>query len=241
MSSSLDIDGRRMDNIRDASAHTGYSRDYITKLAREQKILAAQIGRQWYIDVASLESYANGMALEQKVRQQQLSEARKRELLEREAKEQAELRRQKNLGRRKHAVAALAVLSVGVFTGAALQATSEYAFGAQSANAFLTRVFGVAPAVATPLVVPVGAQVLEFSDETVRFSTLENIDEGMLLLPDTATSSLDRAQFFSDRVKLMVDESGQSYVAKIDEAGRVVEQIPYVIVPIKNNLQTLTP
>lgn len=225
-----------MDNIRDASAHTGYSRDYITKLAREQKILAAQIGRQWYVDVESLKGYAEGMAAEREVRQQQLSEARKRELLEREAKEAALLRRQKNLGRRKHAVAALAVLTIGVLTGAALQATSEYAFGAQSANAFLARFFGVAPAVATPLVVPVGAQVLEFSDETVRFSTLENIDEGMLLLPDTATSSLDRTQFFSDRVKLMVDESGQTYVAKLDEAGRVVEQIPYVIVPV--NTQT---
>ena len=226
-----------MDNIRDASAHTGYSRDYITKLAREQKILAAQIGRQWYVDVESLKGYAEGMAAEREVRQQQLSEARKRELLEREAKEAALLRRQKNLGRRKHAVAALAVLTVGVLTGATLQATSEYAFGAQSANAFLTRVFGFAPAmVATPLVTPVGAQVLEFSDETVRFSTLENIDEGMLLLPDTATSSLDRAQFFSDRVKLMVDERGQTYVAKIDQAGRVVEQIPYVIVPV--NTQT---
>lgn len=226
-----------MDNIRDASSHTGYSRDYITKLAREQKILAAQIGRQWYVDVASLETYANGMALEQKVRQQQLSDERKRELVEREAKEAAELRRQKSHGRRKHAVAALAVLTVGVLTGATLQATSEYTFGVQSANAFLARMLGFAqPAVATPLVTPVGAQVLEFSDETVRFSTLENIDEGMLLLPDTATSTLDRAQFFSDTVKLMVDESGQTYVAKIDEAGRVVEQIPYVIVPVNTDL-----
>ena len=233
MSSSLDIDGRRMDNIRDASSHTGYSCDYITKLAREEKIIAAQIGRQWYIDVESLQSYAEGMAVEQKVRQQQLSEARKRELFEREAKEAAKLGHHKSLSRRKHVVAALAVLTVGVLTGATLQAAGEYAFGAQSANAFLSRVFGFAPAaVATPLVTPVGAQVLEFSDEAVRFSTLENIDEGMLLLPDTATSSLDRAKFFSDRVKLMVDESGQTYVAKIDEAGRVVEQIPYVIVPV---------
>lgn len=226
-----------MDNIRDASAHTGYSRDYITKLAREQKILAAQIGRQWYVDVESLKGYAEGMAAEREVRQQQLSDERKRELLAREEKEASELRRQKNHGRKKHAVAALAVLTVGVLTGATLQATSQYAFGAQGANAFLARMFGLAPAsVAAPLVTPVGAQVLEFSDETVRFSTLENIDEGMLLLPDTATSSLDRAQFFSDRVKLMVDESGQTYVAKLDEAGRVVEQIPYVIVPV--NTQT---
>lgn len=225
-----------MDNIRDASEHTGYSRDYITKLAREQKILAAQIGRQWYVDVKSLQSYANGMALEQKVRQQQLSDERKRELLAREEKEGAELHRQKSRGRRKHAVAALAVLTVGVLTGATLQASSQYAFGAQGANAFLTRMFGFTPAVATQLVTPVGAEVLKFSDETVRFSTLENLDEGMLLLPDTATSSLDRAKFFSDEVKLMVDESGQTYVAKVDETGRVVEQIPYVIVPV--NTQT---
>ena len=79
MQSILEINGKILFSIRDAAHATSYSRDYITRLAREGKIFASHVGRQWFVDVDSLQAYAEAVALEQEVRKQQLSEERKRE------------------------------------------------------------------------------------------------------------------------------------------------------------------
>jgi len=41
----------------DAGRQFGYTNDYITRLAREKKILATRVGRQWYVDPASIENF----------------------------------------------------------------------------------------------------------------------------------------------------------------------------------------
>jgi len=63
--------------VRVAVAKVSYSKDYITRLAREQKIRAVHIGRNWYVDVDALLRYEEVQALENSVRNRQLKQQRK--------------------------------------------------------------------------------------------------------------------------------------------------------------------
>lgn len=79
MSENVEINGLTLLPIKDAAKLVSYSRDYVARLAREKKIVASQIGRQWFVDIISLRSFAEASTLEQSIRQQQLSDERKRE------------------------------------------------------------------------------------------------------------------------------------------------------------------
>jgi len=79
MSSSIEISQSDFLPIKDAAKMVSYTRDYVARLAREEKIVATQINRQWYVDIFSLKNFAEASALEQEVRKQQLSLERKRE------------------------------------------------------------------------------------------------------------------------------------------------------------------
>ncbi len=245
MSSSLDIDGKKMLSIKYASEHTGYSRDYVTKLAREQKIIAAQIGRNWFVDLQSLQHYAGIMATEQKFRQQQLSEERKRErqlkeAAEKKVHEQGQYRRR--LARRSKAMAC-AVLLLGLVTGFALESLPAVSteINRQVASAPLveqvsgTQVSAVAGAGMVP-VEPYGAEALNFSHEAFRLSTLSESSQGILILPNaTSSGALDARELFSEEVEILTDENGVDFVARVDENGKVLEKIPFVVVPINNH------
>ena len=79
MSEAIEIDGKELLPIREAVLQVSYSRDYVTRLAREGKIVASVIGRQWYVDLDSLKAYNEQSQIEQEIRKKQLSEERKRE------------------------------------------------------------------------------------------------------------------------------------------------------------------
>ncbi len=79
MSTVLEINGISFLSIKEAAVLVAYSKDYVSRLAREQKIVATQVGRQWYVDPVSLRSFAEMARLEQEVRKQQLSAERRRE------------------------------------------------------------------------------------------------------------------------------------------------------------------
>ena len=63
-----------------AALRAGYSTDYITKLAREGKIAALKIGRQWYVDLATVKTFAQQTERELVLRSTQLRGERKTEL-----------------------------------------------------------------------------------------------------------------------------------------------------------------
>jgi len=48
---------KRVQKARDAAALVSYSPDYVSRLAREGKILAEQRGRDWYVDIDSLKLF----------------------------------------------------------------------------------------------------------------------------------------------------------------------------------------
>lgn len=54
-----------------------YTSDYISKLAREEKVLATRVGRQWFIEPESLHIYVQQLEIEKKINQEKLSRQRK--------------------------------------------------------------------------------------------------------------------------------------------------------------------
>ncbi len=240
MTSSLEINGKKMHSIKYASGHAGYSHDYVTKLAREGKIVATQIGRNWFVDLDSLEHYATIMRTEQLLRQQQLSDERKRERQLREMVEKkAALRTQyrRRLALRSKVLTSL-VLVLGLATGFALSRmpliSTEINRQVASAPLLQQKSPNNADVVsATEAVSPAEADHLNFSDETFQLSTLSEANNGILILPNaTSSDPVDVTEFFSDDVKVLTDEHGVEYVAQVNENGEVGEKIPFVVVPV---------
>jgi hypothetical protein len=242
MTKSFEIDGKKMHSIRYASQCTGYSHDYVTRLAREGKIAASQIGRNWYVDLDSLAHYASMMELEQKLRQQLLSDERKREHQIRELTERAEqkLSRQSPWMHKRFAFVAVAlVVLLGSASAFAFKNFSSNATG--GAHGLVANVAQVHSVQGTPIVNAAENSVmaenqehLNFSHESFRLSTLADKSEGVLLLPSaTSTSSPNAAALFSDEVKVMTDKkTGEQYVALLNDKGEVTERIPFVVVPV---------
>ena len=67
--------------VKEAAEFMACSRDYVTRLARENKITATQINRQWLIDMDSLKNFFAFSQYEMAVRKKHLREIRKKELL----------------------------------------------------------------------------------------------------------------------------------------------------------------
>jgi hypothetical protein len=239
---SLEINGTKLHRIKYASEQTGYSRDYITRLAREQKIVASQIGRQWFVDLDSLAQYSSSMQLEQKARQQKLSDERKQErqlteLLEKKEISQALYKRRLAL---RSKLLATTVLSLGLLTGFALE---KFSFVPLELNPQVAGIpflkwlsdDGVQDAPSIKLTTtPAGAEVVDFSQETFNLATMAEPADGVLLLPasQNGSSSPDIKKLFSDEVSVLSDENGQQYVAQVDAKGEVIRKIPFVVVPV---------
>lgn len=80
----LYINGQNFVAVRIASRNVSYSKDYITRLAREQKIRAVTIGRTWYVDPVSLKQYGEIQTFESEIKRRQLQQQRRSELQLRE-------------------------------------------------------------------------------------------------------------------------------------------------------------
>jgi hypothetical protein len=245
MSGVLEIDNKKMHTIKSAVSLTSYSRDYITRLAREQKIVASQIGRQWYIDVDSLKNYETLSALEHKIRQQHLSVKRKEERASRELDEAKQSTKQKisQSHSRKAKVLVLGAVFCGVGVGAALNqvALSLPSLDQQVAKAPLMQqmqgynsVTGQSSAISLSETISIsGAHQLDFAESSVSLRTLANAEAGILLLPAVATTSdLVPSEFFSDEVTVVTDESGRQSFRRIDNESGESRELSFVMVPV---------
>lgn len=246
MSSALEIDGRSLSPIREAAQSTTYSRDYITRLAREGKITASYVGRQWFIDVDSLKRYAEHVALEQEVRKEQLRAERKRERQLRAAAEQQHtlhLARVQAVPTRAIAATA-AVLCFGLLVGVSTYhvvtpllsgaiATSESLPSSQTA--------ALAPrAEAVPAVTPVGDQTAAAPLPTVASAAQRPLGDaaaGVFLLPATG-GEVDVPALFSDVVEVRRAPNGTAMVVPVDAAGEQIgREVPFVVVPVTGSDQ----
>lgn len=252
MSTVLEINGISFLSIKEAAALVAYSKDYVSRLAREQKIVATQVGRQWYVDPVSLRSFAEMARLEQEVRKQQLSAERRREqAVKREvvvAKSSTHDRVRKRLSRAK--VAASFILFVGLsfgtfgyfYNGSVLVATdfinsdvtAGLSFGERSASEKATEE-------AVSLHVPKAEPVAIYSTVVDR-PKFENYSEvssltassasGILLLTEDGreVSEVSVNEIFSDDVEVRFTGPSGGVVVYEGEAGEMRE-FPFVSVP----------
>ena len=247
----LEIDGKKLHSIKAATKLVSYSADYITRLAREQKIVASQVGRQWYIDVESLQHYESVMETEQTIRKQRLSEERKQERL---LREQAEVRRverstklRAKAARTKVVVSAAVML--GLFSGYILESMfAQLVYPAKQAartpaastlSLLTTDVAPAEPTVVTTLATTSdensGMEVATFTAVPDQVRSFASSSEGILLLPPTLTEGqlVELQDLFSDRIVIRTDASGQKFVSQVNGQSEIIgSEIPVITVPV---------
>jgi excisionase family DNA binding protein len=127
MSTQVEINGKSFLPIKDAAKLVSYTRDYVARLAREGKIVATQVGRQWFIDSVSLKNFAEVSQLELSVRKQQLSMERKREqVIKQEVQAiRLEVKTKAKSMRLQAQLVAVFVLGFGLLAGAGIYTTTS--------------------------------------------------------------------------------------------------------------------
>jgi len=255
MSTHVEIDGISFLPIKDAAKAFSYSRDYVARLAREGKIVATQVNRQWLIDSVSLQNFAEASELEQAVRKQQLSLERKREqVVKQEVKTIKKEIRTKTKSVNFHAqMVAACVLCLGVFAGAGVYtttslmtapATSVANLGTAAPAEEVVYIEEVPLASATAQPTTLYSSEVEYPlfvvEEETRALSIGNA-EGIFLLGrdgDVQTAE-DIAALFSDDVEVEFVDDNTGVVRYEKEEGVVVEY-PFVSVPTGKSNRTAT-
>ncbi|MBU1754915.1 helix-turn-helix domain-containing protein, partial [Patescibacteria group bacterium] len=66
-------------STREASALSGYSADYLSRLCRDEKIIGMRVGRSWLLDKESLVAFIEEQAEKKKKTAEELSRSRELE------------------------------------------------------------------------------------------------------------------------------------------------------------------
>jgi len=115
MSQSFTVNGKEYLQSNVLASSFGYTSDYIGKLAREEKIIGTQVGRQWFIEPESFKFFLHKSQVEKELRKVELRQLRKIE----HASFQSEVHQKKVTTHSVyHSVAqACVILLCGVFVG----------------------------------------------------------------------------------------------------------------------------
>src|SRR5438552_2744998 len=79
MTDDLHFGGMRYIPAGEAAAQVGLTRDYISKLCRDEKVQARRIGKNWFVEPQSLFSFLGTVETSKLERIQKLSEERRKE------------------------------------------------------------------------------------------------------------------------------------------------------------------
>ncbi len=243
MTGALEINGKKMLSIKEAAKVVYYSRDHITRLARENKIVATHIGRNWFVDIDSLKNYEDVSKTELDIRKRHLSEERRRDLQVKEiVKEREKIVHRKNHASKKVATTlASAALVLGLSAGVWINSTFESRFSPEFQVANLTD--SQSKSINPIGLESSGTSALEPVFETdSNLRTFHEADSGILLLPQFSQDNENRVHlikdYFSDPVEVVIDENGETAVVIVDEKGSPVgESVPFVSVPINQTEQ----
>lgn len=240
MSIAVEINGTPFLSIREAAKRVGYSPDYVSRLARESKIVASQLGRQWYVDIDSLLKYHSHAKLVEELQKNSLRTQRKRELeaaarlktVETEVRFLVETERQPAM------LSTLAVLLVGLITGGMI-----YSFGTFYVPAsfpFSANVAVVTPALTNSketmptIVEPLPTLLYTTEDRVLERESIIPLKDasGILLLARSrpADTPAAIAELFSDPVKVefLGEEGG---VVRYKRPNGEMVEFPFVRIP----------
>jgi hypothetical protein len=253
MAEHIEINGIKLLPLKDVAEKFSYSRDHVARLAREQKIVASQIGRQWFVDPLSLKNFSEVSNIEAQVRKQQLSEERKREQSVKQ--ELGEIRSHVKIKSKKiknySSAVAMAVLFFGLLAGTGFYSllpnqiekvsmarvipNIEKNNGALKNHEDDLRVVNKETDLHQVAVVTKIEQVPVFTEEVdIKFLS-NDPEQGILILPNTTDENKKTkvSELFSDYLIVnYVDEN--SGVVVYDKNGKTVE-MPFVAVPVEED------
>lgn len=255
----VEIDGRKMFPIKEAAQVVSYSRDHLTRLAREGKVFATVIGRQWFVDLASLEAYVENSQIETEVRKKILSQERKQELDLRNITNQQKLFYFSQSKRLPIYAIFTAIVSLffGLSIGTVIHSFVNYSTEETMSLTQLNHIFKTQMAKVESLLLPgaeqkanvvqnnhnqilndINTNSINASAPTTDIRPMLDVSQGILLLPaigaSTTFSEVPVSAFFSDEVKVSKQSSGNYVIERMDANGQIlVTELPYVIVPVQ--------
>ncbi len=211
--------------VKTAADLVPYSRDYITRLARDGRVIAVQIDRQWFVDRTSLLNFQTHSEIEDAVRSRRLSQLRKSELEMRELRRvRLETLSQKISTRRHSLVQTMLILVCGVGTGVLM--LSAAGVMNQSADSVLALVFKNTWSASAPLVGGVTFEATKLAESGVSEQTESlPLAGGIVLLPASAASATAATHFFSDEVTVLM-VSPTTGVIRNDHTEMSFVQVP---------------
>jgi len=236
------IGNRTLLPIKVAASQVSYSRDYVARLAREGKIAAAQVNRQWYIDPESLLNFYQTAQLELQARAEYIREMRRHDLELRDFVTIASRRQtqRQRVAPQRVLVETIVVITIALFVGLLVHSLQMVLPGQLSV---IAATFNSASSVQS-------AAVLEsLIDDTVTTwwsdapeVTIEDtelsLDNGIVLLPVTATgeaTSTEPADLFSDpvTVEMRGTEGGVIYL----ENDTTSTTMPFLFIPEESTVR----
>lgn len=221
MSASFFVNGKEYLPSSTLCTAFGYSSDYIGKLAREEKILGTLVGRQWFVEVESLKTFALKVAVEKDIHKAELRLERKRERTEKSASLEngfsIQLSPLEALA--KTIVVVLCGLCIGGLGWISVQegvGFGEIAQGAKQNIVQISRV--VSPTVFAKQVVESAGVLFAFTVQTknIQSPTRSSVAEVFTMLPVfPPRTSLISLNNFSDEVHVSVDGNGQTFIEPV--------------------------
>ncbi len=243
MTNVLTINGKKYIQSNQLAREFGYTTDYIGRLAREEKILATLVGRQWFVEPESLRVFSHQAQLEKEIRKEELRQQRKLEHLAHTTKEIPALTRSSSA----LALAQLfLILSCGFFVGGlgwivnsegltmddlkqggvAMAILASSAFDISPSHALYTE-----PVAFEHTPVPLVSTPVEEMSTDLQFTELPVFPTRMPI--GSSTESALYAEF-SDEVEITVDEDGSALVRPIFRDG-TQEGVRFLLVPINES------
>lgn len=224
----------------DAGRQFGYTNDYVSRLAREKKVLASRVGRQWYVDVESLQLFIKQTEEVKKKNSERLREERKKErilLADGVAVELLTLAPSRVVTLAK----AGAVLCVSVLMGGLIFVNAENISSGTSWSAAVfpalrqiaLRVYGLGED--PEKLMPQSSGAAAYMGASIATEKRES-REGIVILPseevEGGMSDAEIRDSFSDEVGITRDEDNRSGIITPVFKDREAEGYRFLLVPI---------
>jgi hypothetical protein len=232
MSQTLRINGKEYVPSNILAEENGYTSDYIGRLAREEKILATLIGRQWFVEPESLKSYLHQVAVEKEIRKEELRRQRK--------VEQVTHLRKKSAG--KHAplikefsalASAAAIFACLFFSASLVHVASSEGLAMRDLKVGAHEVLAYVRASVLPQNVRLFEPVANTASVASSADVRPAVPERYAVLPQTpalmeeGTSTLTNG--FSDPVRIRLREDGAQIVEPVIGTGTAAA---FLLVPL---------
>ncbi len=234
----------------DAAKQFGYTHDYISRLAREKKIVGMRVGRQWYVDAASLDAFVKESTEAKKMYAEKLRAERRRESASlsrkqheagsfvRTAPEVVVRPRAVVLARAGAVVCTLVIAWAGVWNLSAETGATYQKAGVLASLEWIARAFYGFEEV--PIASDHSEGVGEGAYQKVRAGVSESNtpsfsgDDAMVVVPPyDSRRATDIARHFSDEVEVRPDPSGTGGVIVPHFVHASTTPYRYLMVPMQ--------